>query len=314
MKAVVIANPISGGRQGSRRVQRLVDALATRRVGVDLHWTTGPGDAGARARALEAGVDRLVVAGGDGTLNEVLNGLRDYTRVPLALLPTGTANLIARDLQLPRRPDRVAELVAGSGTDGPGRSGPGGRVRPIDVGLVGERRFLAVVSCGFDAMVVRAIQRTRTGSLGYRGYLAPIFRTLVDYRPPVLRVSLDGRRPRQVGLVLASNVRNYGGLFSATDRAQPDSGELDVCLFPSASVPRLVRYLAAGLVGRLSRLPEVVYRTARHVAIEGEPEGGGAAGVPVQVDGDAYGTTPVTVELAPARLPVLVPPGSVPGS
>ncbi len=77
-------------------------------------------------------------------------------------------------------------------------------------------------------------------------------------------------------------------------------------------MPRLVRYLAAGLIGRLSTLSEVIYRTARHVAIEGEVGDGGP--VPVQVDGDAYGETPVTLELASTRLPVLVPPDSVPGS
>jgi YegS/Rv2252/BmrU family lipid kinase len=296
LKTVVIANPISGGRQGSRRVQRLVDALAERRVGVDLHWTTGPGDAAARARGLEAGVDRLVIAGGDGTLNEVLNGLRDPTRLPVALLPTGTANLIARDLKLPRRPDRVADLVVE------------GRVRPLDMGLVGKHRFLAIVSCGFDAMVVQAIQRTRSGSLGYRGYLAPILRTVLDYEPPELRVSIDGKRPRRVALVIVSNVRNYAGLFSATDRAQPDSGVLDVCLFPKASVPRLFRYVAAGFVGRLSRLPDVIYRTGRRIEIESEArEDGGRTEVPIQVDGDPRGTTPVTIELAPLRFPMLVP-------
>jgi YegS/Rv2252/BmrU family lipid kinase len=290
LKTVVIANPISGGRQGGRRVQRLVDALVERRVGVDLHWTTGPGDAGARARSLEAGVERLVIAGGDGTLNDVLNGLVDPARLPVALLPTGTANLIARDLKLPRRPERVADLVVG------------GRIRPLDMGLAGGHRFLAVVSCGFDAMVVQAIERTRSGSLGFRGYIAPILRTLIDYEPPALRVSIDGKRPRRVALALVSNVRNYAGLFSAADRAQPDSGVLDVCLFPDASVPRLVKYLAAGLVGRVSSLPEVVYRTARRIEIESEGDE-----VPVQVDGDARGTTPVAIELATLRFPVLVP-------
>jgi YegS/Rv2252/BmrU family lipid kinase len=279
LKTVVIANPISGGRQGGRRVQRLVDALVERRVGVDLHWTTGPGDAGERARSLEAGVDRLVIAGGDGTLNDVLNGLVDPARLPVALLPTGTANLIARDLKL-----------------------PGGRIRPLDMGLAGGHRFLAVVSCGFDAMVVQAIERTRSGSLGFRGYIAPILRTLIDYEPPALRVSIDGKRPRRVALALVSNVRNYAGLFSAADRAQPDSGVLDVCLFPDASVPRLVKYLAAGLVGRVSSLPEVVYRTARRIEIESEGDE-----VPVQVDGDTRGTTPVAIELATLRFPVLVP-------
>ncbi|MEN8184555.1 MAG: diacylglycerol kinase family protein [Myxococcota bacterium] len=289
MKILIVANPISGGRQGSRRVQQLVDALSERGASVELHWTTGPGDALERARSLEAGVERLVVAGGDGTLNEVLNGLVDPGRIPVAQLPLGTANLLGHEFHLPRRADRVAEMVLDGGA------------RHLDVGLVGDRRFLAVVSCGFDAMVVAAIQRTRSGSLGYRGYLAPIARALLDYRPPKLRVSIDGLRPRRAALVVVSNVRNYGGLFSVTDRANAQSGVLDVCIFPEASLPRLLRYLVAGLAHRISQLPEVVYRTGRTIAIESDEP------TPVQIDGDPWGTTPVHIELAPFRMPFVAP-------
>jgi YegS/Rv2252/BmrU family lipid kinase len=272
-------------------VAGLERALAARGHAVELHWTTGPGDAARRARGAEAGLDRLVVAGGDGTLNEVLNGLPDPSRLPLSLLPLGTANLLARELGLPRRPRALAEIV------------DSGRVRRLDLGRIGSRLFLALVSCGFDAMVVHAIQRGRRGRLGYRGYLAPILRTLRDYRPPALEVTLDGSETVAASLAVVSHVRNYGGLFSVTDRARPDSGVFDVCLFPHAARRDLVRYALAGLARRMTALADVVYRRARHVRLAAsEP-------VPIEVDGDAWGTTPAEIELEPARVPFVVPAG-----
>src|SRR5204862_2064920 len=100
---------------------------------VEVYLTTGGGDAKRRAGCLEADVDRLVVAGGDGTLNEVLNGPCDPSRTPIALLPMGTANVLARELGLPREPVEIAAMI------------DGGAIRRLDMGLVGERRFLMVV-------------------------------------------------------------------------------------------------------------------------------------------------------------------------
>ncbi len=291
MRILLIANPISGRRRGPARVRELAETLVRRGHAVELHFTRGPGDAASRAREADPGLERLVVAGGDGTLNEVLNGLADPAKIPLAQLPLGTANLLGHEFGLPRAPGACADLV---------ERGP---LRRLDLGLLGERRFLAVASCGFDAMVTRALQR-RSGALGYRGYLAPIWRTLRAYRPPVLHVALDGAAALSGALVVASNVRNYGGLFTVTERAAPDSGVLDVCVFASATVPDLFRYALAGLRGGISRLAGVTCATAQRIEIESsEP-------VPIEVDGDACGTTPARIEVVPRCVPFVVRAGS----
>jgi len=238
---------------------------------------------------MDAAVDRLVVVGGDGTLNEVLNGLQDLGAVPLCQLATGTANILAHELRLPRNPEALADLVER------------GDLRGLDVGRVGDRRFLMVVSAGFDAMVTEEIRRTRTGTLGYAGYLLPIARVLRRYRAPQLSVSVDGKEPVCGGLVVVSNTRNYGGLFTLADRAQVDSGHLDVCVLTRASLFGLLGTAAAALRGGVSRRKGVVYLTGREISVES------AELVSTQVDGDYFGSTALRIGLEPDRVRFVVP-------
>jgi YegS/Rv2252/BmrU family lipid kinase len=230
-----------------------------------------------------------VIVGGDGTLNEAVNGLPDPGAVPLVHLAVGTANMLARDLRLPRRPRAVAALVE--------RGDP----RRIDLGRANGRGFLMNASCGFDAMVTETIRARRSGALGFHAYPLPILRTLRRYREPRLEVRLDGGEPVAAALVIVSNLRNYGGLFVAADRARCDSGHLDVVLCRRARRRDLVRYLAAALLRRVSRLEGVAYRSASRITIDAQEP------VAVQIDGDHAGTTPLEIEVEPAAVPIVAP-------
>ena len=241
-----------------------------------------------RAGALGA-PDRIVVVGGDGTLNDVVNALPDPGAIPVAQLALGTANMLARELHLPRTPEGVAALVEAD------------VVRRIDVGTANGRRFLMNASCGFDARVVEAIARRRRGSLGFRGYARPILEALRGYREPRLAVRIDGGPPHAAALAIVTNVRTYGGLFTLAQGARCDSGRLVACLFERARVRDLARIAAAGLTGRVGRLRGVGFYEARALRIEApEP-------VPVQVDGDWRGATPLEITVQPRVLPLLVP-------
>jgi diacylglycerol kinase family enzyme len=233
------------------------------------------------------------VLAGDGTLSEVVNGLRDPAATLLAQLPLGTANLLARDLALPQRPEDLVALVGG------------GHVRRIDLGHVNGRRFLLLASCGFDALVTRGL-RERRERLGFRGYLRPILQALRDYEPPRLEVHLDDRERLRGELALVTNVRNYGGLFVVADEARCDSGRLHVVVFSRARFADLLRIAWAARRGDVARLPGARIRAARRVRIEAD------APAPVEVDGDYWGTTPVALEIEPGVVPVLVPPQAVP--
>ena len=289
MKILLIGNPVSGGGRARRLAERLVRILEGRGHDVEVCMTREAGEGRRRAARIESAVDRLVVVGGDGTLNEILNGLPDPAAVPLCQLATGTANILAHDLRLPRRPEALAELLEN------------GELRRLDMGLVAERRFLMLVSAGFDAMVTEEIRRTRSGTLGYARYLAPILRVLGSYRPTRITVQVDGETPVQGELVVVSNTRNYGGLFTLADRARADSGHLDVCVLSRASLPALLRTAVGGLSGGISGQKGVTYLTAREITIDAEES------VAVQVDGDYFGRTPVRIGIEPACVPFISP-------
>lgn len=291
MKVLVIANPAAGSGRGRKRTARLVRALEARGHAVELFATRAAGDARRRVAACEGSVDRIVAAGGDGTLNEVVNGLADPSATPLAPLALGTANMLAVALGVPRDPEELAEVI------------DRGRVRRIDLGCVGTTRFLGVVGVGFDALVTEEVRRTRHGPLGYHGYALPILRALRRYRPPRLDVRLDRGAPIACGFAIVAKLPNYGGLFAVTPDARTDSGHLDVCLFRDATIRGLLRIVWPARRGTLAARSDVVVTTATRIAIDSA----GPKPASVQVDGDAWGVTPIEITLTPRLVPMLVP-------
>lgn len=292
MDILIIGNPAAGRGQAYARIRAFQRLVERRGHAVETFLTERAGDAGNRASRIGSHVERLVIAGGDGTVNEVLNGLSDPSRVPILQLPAGTANMLARDLGLPRRLEALAAVLEN------------GAMRTLDMGLVGEHRFLLLVSSGFDAAVTEKIRQHRGSTLGYRGYVEPVCRALAHYRSVELEVTVDEEH-RVVGRnVMVLNVRNYGGVFVFWNSARLDSGTFDVCVFRKGSIAAVVRYGLAGLMRMVPRLPDVTHLTGRKVRIASSEYS------PVEVDGDYFGGTPQMVELSPSVVPVLVPRSS----
>jgi YegS/Rv2252/BmrU family lipid kinase len=291
VRILVVCNPISGGGRAGRLGAELRELLVAQGHEVDLFCTARAGDARQRAAEADARLERIIVVGGDGTINEVVNGLRDPASVPLAQLATGTANLLAHELRLPHSARAMGRLIGD------------GSIRRLDLGLAGERRFLMVASAGFDAMVTHEAQGRRRGPMSYVSWLGPIVRVARRYRPPRLSVCVDGGDPIDCQMVIVSNVSNYGGLFTAADRARCDSGHLDVCALRRAGLPALARAMWSAMTGGLSRDPNVTYRTGRRIRVSSE------AAVPVEIDGDPAGTTPLEISVLPGVVPVVVPRG-----
>ncbi|NIQ37060.1 MAG: YegS/Rv2252/BmrU family lipid kinase [Proteobacteria bacterium] len=288
-KILLIGNPVAGRGMAHRVIAEVVHELQQRGCTVEAFLTRAAGDANHRARRVTPDVSTVVVAGGDGTFNEVLNGLPDPSAIPVSMFPLGTANILAHELSLPKKPKAAAEAV------------DQGRVRWLDMGLAKDRRFLMLVSAGLDAMVSKEISQRRGTRLGYLGYLLPVLRVLARYRSPDLRVTVDGREGGRGAFVLVSNTRNYGGIFTFADRARCDSGHLDVCIFPKGDFLALLRYYFAAFRGRLSMETDVTYLEGRSIRIEsGRP-------IAVQVDGDPFGTTPIGIDIMPSSVPIIVP-------
>lgn len=287
-RALVVVNPIAGPGAAQRRLPRLEAGLRERGLALTVVATRAAGGARAATRELAPDHDLVVVVGGDGTLNEVINGLE--ADVSVALFPVGTGNVVAKELRLPRRIGPFCRMLGA------------GRERALDVGSAGGRRFLAFVGAGFDAAVARRMAERRAGGTRMADYAGLIVRTLADYDFPRITVAVDGAEPvASGGFALVSNVRSYGGPFVLTPRARCDDGQLDVCVLPRAGRARYV-WTTLGL---LAHLPPALMGArqlrGQRVRLEADDQ------VPYQVDGDPAGTLPVEVRVLDRKARFIVP-------
>jgi diacylglycerol kinase family enzyme len=287
-RVLILANPIAGGGRSKRLAPQLADALRARGVDAQVYFTQRAGDAGARTRATAGeGFDALIAVGGDGTLNEVLNGMPDPS-VPLGVLPVGTANVLACELRIPKDPVRLAELIASRHT------------REHAIGVANGRRFLLFCGAGLDAAIVEEVARTRTGTLGKWKWLPSIFRIVVRWPLPRLRATFaDGSSIDNLSSVLVTRVRNYGGVAQLPKGIDPGSPQLFVLCFSARS--RIV-WAWLGLraaLGLLSPCRWLTMRAASEVHIEGT--------APMQIDGDFAGSTSAKVTLHAARANLFAP-------
>jgi diacylglycerol kinase family enzyme len=288
-RVLLVANPISGSGRNRREAPRLAAALARLGVASEIAFTERAGHGRELARgALSAAFDAVVAVGGDGTLREVADGLDG--RLPAGLYPTGTANVMARELAIPFSVEGAAHVIA---TEPP---------MAIDSARANGARALFVVGAGFDARVLAGLERARKGGISYASYLAPVLRAITDYRAPRLLVSVDGGAPQSCDFALVSNTRYYAGPW-VRFRSGPSltDGRFEAYRF---QVPTRFSLLMAGIRGVLRLLPGggVVREGAASVRIESDEP------TPVQIDGDTAGQTPVTVEVLPRSIPILAPP------
>ncbi len=302
MEARLIYNPTAGPRNVRRDLEQVCTLLERRGWTVEMAMTEGPGDAKRLARAAaEKGCGVAIAAGGDGTINEVVNGLVG-TQTALGVLPVGTGNLWAKQLRISTytlvNPFRLQEAAKGLVE---------GRIRTIDVGQVGETYFLCWAGIGLDAQVTTEMEpRDRhTKRLGALPYLIAAAIVAREFRGVRARISLDGRLVRSRALlILVSNIRQYGGVVEVAREACIDDGLLDVFIFKGLGFPYVVKHVVRILSQRYLDDPQVIHRQVRRVDVWTEPD------VPVQVDGDPIDQTPVSLRVVPQALKVVWPPNA----
>ena len=287
-RVCIIVNPISGPGHARRRAEKVHKGLVD--AGCEVGWftTEEPGHAvGLARRAARDDADVLLVCGGDGTVNEAVQGLAG-TRTALAVMPLGTANVLGCELGLSSNPRRVTDLVLH------------GRPRKLDLGRCGEWYFICMASVGFDAFVTQHMARWRTGPISYLSYLRPVWKAFWDYPFEPLQVRLDGEPvDSSVTHIVIGNTRSYGGPFTLTPLAHANDGRLDGCAFGGVGRCWLALYMSATVVGVHHRLGNVLYLKGRHFEVTAERP------VAVQLDGDFRTHTPVTFEVVPDAITVL---------
>jgi diacylglycerol kinase (ATP) len=285
---LIIFNPAAGWR----RRQRLAPVLARLRehgCAFVLRETEGPGDAERFAAEVDPGAfDLVVAAGGDGTVNETVNGLA-RSRLPLALIPLGTANVLAAEIGLRTDPAAVARCVAL------------GQPRPIALGAANGRRFILMAGAGFDAHVVGGVSVPMKRWLGKGAYVLSTLRQLLLFDFPSYEVLTDNAVQHAASVIIA-NARYYGGRFVCAPEASLESDTLQVCLFERAGRLAAIGYALALFSGRLPRLSTYRVIEARRIEVRGLPR------EPIQVDGDGIGQLNVAIEVLPKALDLVFPP------
>lgn len=295
--STLIYNPVAGGLrgQGHQKLKRAATILENAGYVISTIPTTGPGTAGKIAReAIERGAVRILVAGGDGTINEVVAGMVNST-VPLGILPAGTANVLATELGLGRDMECAAQLI------------PQCVARQIALGRLdcssGPRHFLSMAGIGFDAHIVYHLSARLKMRLGKGAYWIGGFGQAVR-RFPEFEVEVDGGRRAVCSFALVSRVRNYGGDFEIATSASLLHDHFEVVLFRGRHCLPYLKYVLGMVTGRLAGMRGVSFLTGRSVRVSDPAD----RRVYIQVDGEYASRLPTSIVLAPDALTLLVPP------
>lgn len=284
------------GRSGSRVIEQAVGILKKNGHHLTVAPTTGPASAGPIAcEHIQRGADLIVAAGGDGTINEVAEGMVHST-VPLAILPGGTANVLAMEMRMGPGAERAAERLD--------------QYRPFRISLGHvtcgggsvSRHFLLMAGVGLDAHIVYHVDaalKARTGKFAYwvAGW------SLLGRRLASLQVEIDGCR-RECSFALLSKVRNYGGDFEIARSVRLFDDQFEVVLFEGRSSLRYVKYFTGMALNRLEGMKGVTVLRAARVSLCSAEE----SRVYVQTDGELAGMLPAEIRIVPDALTLLAPP------
>ena len=292
--AAIIYNPTAGRMaRGVRSLQRTIEILLKNGIHAELVPTTGPGTASVQVqRKIEAGCDLVIAAGGDGTINEVVNGMA-HSRVPLAILPGGTANVLARELRMPIHLEKAASQIV--------------RLQPcriaagrLSVPNRSDRLFLLMAGAGVDAQVVYHLNLDLKAFAGkvayYVGGFGQVFRPISEFG-----VTVDGKH-YEASFALISRVRNYGGDLEIARHASLLRENFEIVLFQGKLSVGYLRYLLGVALKRADKMKGCTVLRGQTVTCHASPDD-----IYVQVDGELSGKLPFTAEIVPNAVTLLVP-------
>lgn len=292
-RLAIIHNPISGFRNKSRFARALL-ALSEADCEVEILKTERPRHAEDLAKELAARNDpdlAIVAAGGDGTVAEILNGLDD-ARVPLGVIPLGTANVLARELGIGTSIQKAVETLV--------------TATPclVHSGRANERRFLLMVGAGYDSLAVAALNPAEKRKFGAIAYVLAGFRAIGSFGALQLRLRTESE-VSSGGTIIVTNVRHYGGGFIIAPDAGLERPGFDVLILKGSGFFNAIRYGLALISGRLPHLKDVeMWQDLREMTLEADQP------FPCQYDGDGGLLTPVHITFKENSILILKPADS----
>ncbi len=322
MQSELIYNPHGGQVVLRHELREVVAFLGRCGWTIAVRETSEPMEATELARdAVRRGAKVVIAAGGDGTVNEVANGLFG-TDAALGVLPVGTTNAWALQMGIPtlnpmspgsnvakfvsNLQERIAQPLPANYYRKvlleAARVLVEGRTVAVDVGEVSGRYFLMWAGIGLDAAIIESTSLREKRALGSWAYLLPILETVRRYPSTDIHLKLDGKAIKvRTSQIVVCNIQLYGGFLVIGARARVNDGKLDVCIFKGGGFLTFVQHALKVLSHQHLRDPKMEYYQCREIVIES------ARALPVQVDGEPLTKTPITIRAVPSALKVIVP-------
>ena len=292
------------GRGAAGRIARAVDMIKSRGFNVRLMLTGKKGDAESFAREIfkdqseipdTRPVPLIIAAGGDGTYNEVINGIA-YSDIPMAILPLGTTNVLARELDIPEVMEKALDIALG------------GKVQNVCIGKITLSAQLSGVSCqgsgitryfllmagiGFDGEAVYGIKSRIKRYSGKGAYIWSGLKTFISWNPDRLTFNIDGKLCEGYSAIIC-NAAKYAGHFKVAPDAKLQEPSLYAFIMQGRKRSDILRYVSGIIRGNHLKFSDMAYRKAEKIEINGD--------ACIQIDGDYFGRTPAAIEVVPDAL------------
>ncbi len=301
-RVLVIINPVSGQQDAAETRQMIEERLSRDGLAHEVRETQQAGDALNWARvAADDGFDLVLVSGGDGTIMEAMSGLiKAGSRIPLAQIPMGTANLLARALLIPTDQQEALETALT------------GKAEHLDVGyLPDEDRYFALIAgAGYDAQLIGDASRELKNVLGFAAYVVTGFKNLFTLRRGRIDLEVDGEQIQLRGhTVMIINIGQVGDdLIQIGPNIHPHDGKLDLMIVSAASLPGALRILFQILTRQFTGNVGLRYMSGKRVRVNAQPP------LPTEIDGEELGTTPLYAEAVPNGALLIVGPNYKPAA
>jgi diacylglycerol kinase (ATP) len=294
-RVLVIVNPVAGQRNSSK-IRSTVEAfLGEKGYSYALRETNDAGDTGVWARsASEEGFDLVAVSGGDGTVREAADGImKGRARLPLALIPAGTTNFVARAMLVPMSVRGALDVI------------DNGKPMPFDIGYIPEHDayFVFVAGTGYDATLIRETPFHLKKKIGFIAYVATGIKHANAVQPVRMDLELDGKvRHLRAHTVMAVNIGAISNLgFAFAPDVDPHDGRLNVEIMSTRSLLGSLFIVLKILIKRYHGFADLKHEKAARLRVSSDPP------FPVEIDGDHIGMTPFSAEVIPGGMTFVVP-------
>jgi len=285
-RALLFHNPVAGRKSLERRdLSRIVGRLE--KIGYRTSICLANGREESKLRSSLAGVELLIISGGDGTIHDLLPAVVEAS-VPIAILPIGTANVFARELGIPRNPEGALRVIQT------------GRKKTVRLGSADGRYFHLMAGIGVDGYIIQKVGPDAKKRLGIVAFWIAGLSRFWKYPLRRFQVQID-ETIYDATFAVISNTRFYGGNLQITPRASVFDGMLDVCLFRSRNHLSYLRYLYGVITGRHLQFPDIVYRKSAYVRVIPYD------GLACQLDGEPLSSLPLNYEVASESIEILTP-------